>query len=33
MTFGEPAFLWCLLVLPLLAALIVHNDRATPKTT
>ena len=27
MTFGEPAFLWCLLVLPLLAALIIHNDR------
>jgi Ca-activated chloride channel homolog len=26
-TFGEPALLWCLLVLPLLAALIVYNDR------
>jgi Ca-activated chloride channel homolog len=27
MTFGEPAWLWGLLVLPLLAALIVYNDR------
>jgi len=27
MTFGEPAWLWGLLVLPLLAGLIVYNDR------
>jgi len=27
MTFGQPALLWCLLALPLLAALIIHNDR------
>jgi Ca-activated chloride channel family protein len=27
MTFGEPALLWCLLVLPLLAALTIYNDR------
>jgi Ca-activated chloride channel homolog len=27
MTFGEPAFLWCLLALPFLAALIIHSDR------
>ena len=27
MTFGEPAWLWGLLVLPLLAALIIYNDR------
>ena len=27
MTFGEPGFLWCLLMLPLLAALIIYNDR------
>jgi Ca-activated chloride channel homolog len=26
-TFGEPGFLWCLLMLPLLAALIIYNDR------
>src|ERR1700675_3549704 len=31
MTFGEPGFLWCLLALPLLAALIVHNDRRRQK--
>jgi Ca-activated chloride channel family protein len=31
MTFGEPAFLWCLLVLPLLAALSIHNDRRRQK--
>jgi Ca-activated chloride channel family protein len=31
MTFGEPGFLWCLLVLPLLAALIVRNDRRCQK--
>ncbi len=31
MTFGEPALLWCLLVLPLLAALIMHNDRRRQK--
>jgi Ca-activated chloride channel family protein len=31
MTFGEPGFLWCLLVLPLLAALIVRNDRRRQK--
>jgi Ca-activated chloride channel homolog len=31
MTFGEPGFLWCLLVLPLLAALIVRNDRRRKK--
>jgi Ca-activated chloride channel family protein len=31
MTFGEPALLWCLLVLPLFAALIVHNDRRRQK--
>jgi Ca-activated chloride channel family protein len=31
MTFGEPALLWCLLTLPLLAALIVHNDRRRQK--
>jgi Ca-activated chloride channel homolog len=31
MTFGEPALLWCLLVLPLLAALIVHNHRRRQK--
>src|SRR5271165_1262106 len=27
MSFGEPSWLWGLLVLPLLAALIVYNDR------
>ena len=27
MTFGEPILLWCLLVLPLLAALTIYNDR------
>ena len=27
MTFGQPTLLWCLLALPLLAALIIHNDR------
>ena len=27
MTFGEPTWLWGLLVLPFLAALIVYNDR------
>ena len=31
MTFGEPALLWCLLALPLFAALIVHNDRRRQK--
>lgn len=31
MTFGEPGFLWCLLVLPLLAALSIHNDRRRQK--
>jgi Ca-activated chloride channel homolog len=31
MTFGEPAFLWCLLALPLFAVLIVHNDRRRQK--
>jgi len=31
MTFGEPGFLWCLLALPFLAALIVHNDRRRQK--
>jgi Ca-activated chloride channel family protein len=31
MTFGEPGFLWCLLVLPLLVALIVRNDRRRQK--
>jgi Ca-activated chloride channel family protein len=31
MTFGEPDLLWCLLTLPLLAALIVHNDRRRQK--
>ena len=31
MTFGEPALLWCLLALPLLAALIIHNDRRRQK--
>ena len=31
MTFGEPGFLWCLLALPLLAGLIVHNDRRRQK--
>ena len=31
MTFGEPSFLWCLLALPLLAGLIVHNDRRRQK--
>jgi Ca-activated chloride channel homolog len=31
MTFGEPAFLWCLLALPLFAALILHNDRRRQK--
>jgi Ca-activated chloride channel homolog len=31
MTFGEPAYLWCLLALPLLAALIVRNDRRRQK--
>jgi Ca-activated chloride channel family protein len=27
MMFGEPALLWCLLVLPLLASLTIYNDR------
>ena len=27
MSFGEPSWLWGLLVLPFLAALIVYNDR------
>ncbi|MEY2614988.1 MAG: Ca-activated chloride channel [Verrucomicrobiota bacterium] len=27
MTFGQPALLWCLLVLPFLGALLIHNDR------
>ena len=31
MTFGEPALLWCLLALPLFAALIMHNDRRRQK--
>ena len=31
MTFGEPALLWCLLALPLFAALILHNDRRRQK--
>jgi Ca-activated chloride channel homolog len=31
MTFGEPALLWCLLVLPLFVALIVQNDRRRQK--
>jgi len=31
MTFGEPGFLWCLLALPLLAALVIHNDRRRQK--
>jgi Ca-activated chloride channel homolog len=31
MTFGEPGFLWCLLVLPLLLALIIRNDRRRQK--
>jgi Ca-activated chloride channel family protein len=31
MTFGEPGFLWCLLALPFLAGLIVHNDRRRQK--
>ncbi len=31
MTFGQPAFLWCLLALPLLAALIIRNDRRRQK--
>ena len=31
MTFGEPALLWCLLALPLFAALIVHNDQRRQK--
>jgi Ca-activated chloride channel homolog len=31
MTFGEPALLWCLLALPLFAALIMHNDRQRQK--
>src|SRR5580700_11393375 len=31
MTVGEPGFLWCLLALPLLGGLIVHNDRRRQK--
>jgi Ca-activated chloride channel homolog len=31
MTFAEPALLWCLLALPLFAALIVHNGRRRQK--
>jgi Ca-activated chloride channel homolog len=31
MTFVEPALLWCLLALPLFAALIMHNDRRRQK--
>ncbi len=31
MTFGEPILLWCLLGLPLLAALIIQNDRRRQK--
>jgi Ca-activated chloride channel homolog len=31
MTFGEPALLWCLLILPLWAALIIYNDRRRQK--
>jgi Ca-activated chloride channel homolog len=30
-TFAEPALLWCLLLLPLLATLIIHNDRRRQK--
>jgi Ca-activated chloride channel homolog len=30
-TFGEPALLWCLLALPLLIALVIHNDRRRRK--
>jgi Ca-activated chloride channel homolog len=31
MTFGEPGFLWCLLGLPVLAALIIRNDKRRQK--
>jgi Ca-activated chloride channel family protein len=31
MKFGEPALLWCLLILPLFAGLIIYNDRRRQK--
>ncbi len=31
MTFGDPGLLWCLLVLPLFGALVIHNDRRRQK--
>ena len=31
MTFGEPGLFWCLLLLPLLAAIIVYSDRRRQK--